>query len=409
MPAETMTTIAGPNVRIFNVKYSPNLGDGLLSECLEQALIAGGADPGTHSLDLAARTQYSDGSENRSAKLRVLEALPALVRPVAVRLPLAVASMRTWQPHYRKGLQGADCAVIGGGNLLADLDLNFPTKLSLAIHEAAWRCVPAFIYGCGVSSGWSRKGLSLMHNALATGAVRGVFVRDERSRKLWDTMFGTRHNLAAQVVRDPGLLACETYPETAPSAGLIGLNITSQLAVKYHSADAPSPAQLEDFYVDFAQATLEQGKSLAIFTNGSPEDRAALSALKPRFAALDGATCIAYPDATTPAQLVAIVGALEGLVAFRMHAIIAAYSCNVPFVALSWDPKLDSFAESVGRSDWLARVTQHSGAQAATMLAGSLGGRLGDNDGQRTQVIAQARQDVGKLYAAIVQALGSQT
>ena len=30
---------SGSVVRCFNVKFSPNLGDGLLSECLEKALI----------------------------------------------------------------------------------------------------------------------------------------------------------------------------------------------------------------------------------------------------------------------------------------------------------------------------------------------------------------------------------
>ena len=40
-------------IRLFNVKYSPNLGDGLLSECLEKALIALGASGDTWSIDLS--------------------------------------------------------------------------------------------------------------------------------------------------------------------------------------------------------------------------------------------------------------------------------------------------------------------------------------------------------------------
>lgn len=395
-----------PKLRLFNVKYSPNLGDGMLSECLEQALINCGADADTHSIDLAGRTEYSEGSENRSAKLRVLEALPGALRPLAVRLPLKLAAKRSWQPHYRRGLESGDCAVIGGGNLLADLDLNFPTKLSLAIHQAARRQLPVFIYGCGVSSGWSRKGRSLVNAALASGAVRGAFLRDERSCSLWADLFGDAHNLPAQVVRDPGLLACETYRigKSVENGGAIGLNITSQLAVKYHSAAAPSPAQLEEFYVSFAQTILAQGRKLAIFTNGSPEDRAALSTLKPRFSSLEGAAHICYPDATTPAQLVTIIAGLQGLIAFRMHAIIAAYSCGVPFVALSWDPKLDSFVQSVGQEKSLVRVTQHTGNDAAHNVLQAIA--ADPDEERRAQVIAEARQDVGKLYAAIKRALG---
>jgi len=402
--AATRAQAARPQVRLFNVKYSPNLGDGLLSECLEHALIAHGADPASSSLDLAARTQYSAGSVNRSAKMQVLEALPAMIRPLAVRLPLALAARRSWLPHYRSGLGAADCVVIGGGNLLADLDLNFPTKLSLAIKEAARRNVPAFIYGCGVSSGWSAKGRSLMDDALATGAMRKVFVRDERSRGLWDEYFGKSHGLPAGIVRDPGLLAAETYgiAGTSPD-GPVGINITSQLAVRYHSKDAPSPQQLDAFYVDCARGLLQAGRTIAVFTNGSPEDRAALAALKPRLSQLPGSGNISYRDATTPGQLVGIIAGLAGIVAFRMHAIIAAFSCGVPFVALSWDPKLDSFVESVGLGDWLCKVTQSGGESAAGQLQAAMA--RGIDEHSRQQVTAQARQNVATLFAEIEMAL----
>lgn len=393
-----------PRVRIFNVKYSPNLGDGLLSECLEAALIAAGADPSTTSIDLAARTHYDTASDSRSLKLRVLEALPHVIRPLAVRLPLALAARLQWGPHYERGLAGAECVVIGGGNLLADLDLNFPTKLSLAIHAAARRGLPAFIYGCGVSGGWSARGRKLIHDALATGAVRGVFVRDERSRELWDAMFGSRHVLPAAVVRDPGLLAGAVYaPPPAPAGAPVGINITSQIALAYHADDAPSPAALDGWYVALAEALLASGHSLAVFTNGSPEDRATLAALRPRLAALAGAQRIAFPEAADPAALVRIIAGLSGLAAFRMHAIIAAYACGVPFLALAWDAKLGSFVESVGQAHWLASVGKSGGAASASLLEAAMA--QGIAPAAREQVVAQARQGVADLARAIAAAL----
>ena len=395
---------SSPNVRLFNVKYSPNLGDGLLSECLEAALIECGADAATHSVDLAARTGYSTGAQGRSLKLRVLEALPGAIRPLAVRLPLALAARRSWSPHYEAGLAGATCAVIGGGNLLADLDLNFPTKLALAIHASARRGLPVFIYGCGVSSGWSGRGLALMHSALATGAVKAVFLRDERSCAIWDDLFGERHGLPAALVRDPGLLASEVYrPKSAGADAPVGINITSQIALAYHAEDAPSPQALDDWYVALAGGLLAHGHSLALFTNGSPEDRTTLAALRPRIAALGAGERVQYPEAGDPAALVAIIAGLRGLAAFRMHAIIAAFSCGVPFLALAWDPKLSSFVDSVGQHGWLCRVTSQSPADAAELLIRAMDEGIPPEARQR--VVAEARQGVGQLFAAIGEAL----
>ena len=65
---------------IFNVKYSPNLGDGLLSECLELELRRAIGRPEVVSLDLAGRDQYGPGSWRREFALTLLERLPARLR-----------------------------------------------------------------------------------------------------------------------------------------------------------------------------------------------------------------------------------------------------------------------------------------------------------------------------------------
>ncbi|RYD26520.1 MAG: polysaccharide pyruvyl transferase family protein, partial [Lysobacteraceae bacterium] len=60
---------------VFNVKYSPNLGDGLLSECLEEELRSCGDDVSVVTVDIAGRTDYGTSGRNRRALLRILEAL----------------------------------------------------------------------------------------------------------------------------------------------------------------------------------------------------------------------------------------------------------------------------------------------------------------------------------------------
>ena len=393
--------------RIFNVKYSPNLGDGLLSECLEQALIESGAAADTWSVDLAGRTGYASGPEGRAMQMRVLHTLPDPLRRLAVRLPLAVQSRRLWRPHYRQALAEADCAVIGGGNLITDLDLNFPTKIGLVVEECARRSLPVFVYGCGVSEHWSARGRALLERALDRRVIRRVFVRDERSRQIWNELAGTAWGLEATPVRDPGLLAAERYgipprnenDEPRP----IGINITSPIALRYHAREAPSPTELEAWYLTLANALVEQGHRIAVFTNGSPEDRAEARRLRPALQALGAHGAVSFPELSTPAELTRFIAGLGAVAAFRMHAVIAAYSCGVPFLALAWDPKLNAFLSSIDREQWLCRPLQVSGAAAAAQLLDAM--RKGIPEPERRRVIGQARRGVIMLQDEIARDL----
>ena len=56
-------------VGTLNVKYSPNLGDGLLAECLEAELRSARPGVETRSIDLAGRTAYGEGLKHRRAIL----------------------------------------------------------------------------------------------------------------------------------------------------------------------------------------------------------------------------------------------------------------------------------------------------------------------------------------------------
>ena len=81
----------GLRVGIFNVKYSPNLGDGLLSECLEAELALTVPGLTIESFDLAGRTDYGSSGRFRGAALSVLQRSPPMVRQVTARFLLGRA------------------------------------------------------------------------------------------------------------------------------------------------------------------------------------------------------------------------------------------------------------------------------------------------------------------------------
>ena len=394
-----------PSVRLFNVKFSPNLGDGLLSECLENALIERGAASDTWSIDLAARTAYGDSMAGRALIMTVLQSLPGPVRGQLVRVPVALKAQQDWRPHYATLLDGADAVVIGGGNLISDIDLNFPTKLTLALEEAEKRGLPAVIYASGVVSGWSATGRRMFRHAFSKDVLKAVFVRDADSKALWDEELAEATGHEARVVRDPGLLASDYYVPPVRDEWrrpVVGLGLMSPIAIQYHAETTITKTMLDRWYVEVAAELVATGYHVVAFTNGSPEDRAYAQALRPALAAV-GCAQADQPLQMTPAELCELIASFDAMIAYRMHAIIAAHSYGVPAIGLAWDRKLRSFMASVGREHYFRDLAATEPCVCAGLVEAAL--REGVPEPERQRVLAEAREGVDQLYDALEAAL----
>lgn len=387
---------------LFNVKYSPNLGDGLLSECLEQELQRSLPGCDVVSIDLAGRSSYpSSHNATRGLALALLDRCPAGMRKVAARVMLEILLAARLRRHYRAGLTGAQAVVVGGGNLLTDADLNFPMKVAGALAQAAKASLPVVVYGVGVAPHWSVEGTRMFTNALAGARVAWASVRDHRSQTSWNAHFADKGIPAANVVVDPGILASLHYPcaPRSSSGRKVGFCVTDPLAVRYHS-DASAAATLDDWYPAALRSLVERGFEVALFTNGSPEDR---DYLHSRFN-----TWIRYAKGPVtldrsfenPGDLAFLVSGCDAVVGHRMHACIAAHSFGVPTVGLRWDVKLDSFFDLAARSAHLL--------DPAVVAPSELGDRTLAAIADRPDpapLIARARQEIA-AFAALVQNLG---
>lgn len=380
-------------IALLNVKYSPNLGDGLLAECLERELAEALGNAEVFSIDLAGREGWDDGvadgddghgdgNNRRARRLALLERLPGPLRQVVAASALTAFSAFTLRPHVRRALAGCDAAVIGGGNLLTDADLNFPIKLLGATREVMRRRLPLAVHAVGAGAHWSRPARRRFASLLGAAPLAHATVRDDRSRVAWMAQLGPRGIAPAAVAGDPGLLAGRHYPAPAPQHDLnprpsharrIGLCITAPLALRYHvgqSGDGasrpPDDATLLAWYGKLASALARQGHQVVLFTNGSPEDRECLSrhaarwtgqgpaadwlgGLAGQIGQVGGRISVAAPFAL-PADLARFVASCDLVIAHRMHACIAAHAFAVPTIGLTWDEKLTSFFAQSGRA-----------------------------------------------------------
>ncbi|WP_300394478.1 polysaccharide pyruvyl transferase family protein [Henriciella sp.] len=391
---------------LLNVKYSPNLGDGIIAECLEAGLRASHPSVKVESCDIAGRKGYGQGI-NRSRELvfAVLDRLPKSVRRQVVAQILKRMIRKSLARHYAESLSGADAALIGGGQLIADADLNFPLKLDAAAYAAGEASVPVGVYGAGVGSHFTKAGLALFRSAFSAGLLCAC-VRDERSRARWDKDFAPP---AASIVNDPGLLSCDTYPHEPRASAerpVIGLGLTNPSTLKLH-ADRESLDRRgwTRFFTTLCEDLLELGYDIQLFTNGAHDDH--------RFA---GAVHDGLPDAlktsghirpapalTEPRDLAALIAGLDGLIAHRLHANIIAYSYGIPHVGLGWDSKMEGFFGEVGRSDFLVSEARPKAGQVAERLQAAM--QLGIDGEKRLSVIETTRTQVNELVSKLLETL----
>lgn len=401
-------------IALLNVKYSPNLGDGLLSECLERELATALPGASVHSIDLAGRRGYPAIRPSRRGHLiAVLEALPGWARQRAARIVLAGLVALRLRRHFRGLLAGCDAVVVGGGNLLTDADLNFPMKIATGLAEARRRNLPVAVHGVGANQSWSPAGRDLFAGALGRARLASATVRDQQSQAAWRALLEPAGLPPAELAGDPGLLAARHFRRGPPAfdGPVAGLCVTAPMALRYHATGHPGaapgdaePEVAEDsWYGAAARALVAAGLRVALFTNGSPEDRDYLARMGPRWiGAARGPVTMTNPFAD-PAELVSFISSCDLIVAHRMHACIAAHAFAIPTIGLKWDVKLESFFALAGRSALIAATEDLSPDRLTALARRAIA--EGVDRAALQQLIARTSNDVARMARRLTAAV----
>lgn len=335
------------------VMYSPNLGDGVIAECYSSVASQAGSD--VRWLDLAGRTDFAPAKMSmRTHALTVLNALPRGLSDQIASMLVSKQISNRLVPLAEDVMKDAQGVVIGGGQLFADANMNFPMKIGKVVEIAAGRGLPIAIHAVGVAAKWSPPAQAYFRAALGAQSLCYISVRDHRSRD----------NLAAhiqsfglkapeiQIYPDPGFLASKAVP-ACPEGTEIGIGVTHPAALRNHGA-----SNIRDTAQSFAARFIALGKQLhaagdrvAFFTNGSPEDEVCLEHVRRLLAPQNGMRVVDRPQ--TPKKLMQLISGFKAVVSHRMHASIVAYSYGIPFVGMSWDPKLEGVFDLMDRRPFL--------------------------------------------------------
>ena len=355
----------------FGLRYSPNFGDGVISDCMAFGLQHLHPDAQIETVDISGRDGYGVVTvKSRALIIGLLHYLPQWIRHRLAHWKLGKL-LDEVEPAWRTTLANADLAIIGGGMLFSDASLNFPIKVARVCDLLTETDTPTAVYGVGVSRNWSPAGTELFSKVFNTD-LKMVAMRDETSRRAWAAQTPAA-SFEPTLVLDPGILALDCYGPVAEKTNRIGICVTDPRILGHHadSEIAGGARGANAFYTDLINALVYRGHKVTLFTNGAEEDARAMAevAADPRMAAHKSSGFLSLaPTASTPAELAKIIGSMKGVIAHRLHACIVAYSYGCPIVGLGWDQKLQSFFGLVEALDHFVEDPKVTGDTLADMM-----------------------------------------
>lgn len=257
--------------------------------------------------------------------------------PAATEQTYGVKAVNRWKmKEIRQLLKTADGLISGGGSLMQDqTGMKTIPYYAGVIQIAKWLKKPVFVYA---------QGMGPINHPLSKFIVRKVFnkveqitVRDKASQALL-TEIGVRKE--ATIVPDPvmGLngsdFRCDWLEKVA-------LAPKSYIAVSVR--DWPSTVAYKEKIAHSLDELARQGEQIVFLPMHGEHD----FVTSQEVAGLMKETSLTAPAELSIEEKIAVIGQSQLLIGMRLHSLIFSAIYATPFIAISYDPKIDAFADIV--------------------------------------------------------------
>ncbi|KYG59429.1 polysaccharide pyruvyl transferase family protein [Planococcus maritimus] len=251
----------------------------------------------------------------------------------------------------KKHISETDVVVIGGGHLLIDNYLNFPTAIDNIVKEAKIQGIPVIFAFVGAKGPWSKTAKELLTSALEYATY--IVVRDRDSKEF---LLSINKNLNEKLVAisDPALFVKEIIGVSSEEKVKtnIGLGIMDPNEIRRHSNLRWSRRKSALWWSELAKNLVSKGYQVSIFTNGAATDNGFVEYfIKKELKDVQEVDYCEYP--TTHVMLLNSIKKQDIIIAQRLHACLPAISLGKITFGLAWDRKLENILKELDLADFL--------------------------------------------------------
>ena len=246
--------------------------------------------------------------------------------------------------YYMENLAGSDLIVIiGAGTIKYHARTDFSPYYDLVVKYAQRKSIPVIVSSAGVESKFIQKDIRCKRfkHALSNPTIRMITTRDDI-----DELKKYVNNRFCEItkVADFGIYANEVYGIEKTDSKCVGIGIIASSRFSQFKKGITRKDYF-DTIISLTELLDKENLEWRFFTNGDIEDTMDAHEIC-KLLGKTPETVLAVP--TTPFELVKTISGFMGIITSRLHSCIVAYSLNIPFVAISWNNKLEYFAENIG-------------------------------------------------------------
>lgn len=410
-PAQQSPSNSPLRIAICGEIHSDNLGDGVIADSLSYLILHAEPNALVERIDINDRpSSISQSTPTKSNKLPLLHSIQQIPGFFGInpslrwyrRLRELIRTLHASTKPFPKPFHPYDLVIIGGGQLIVDNDLWFPSRILLTLHRLDKHSRCFAIHACGSGATWSSTGRLLAKRILANPKMISRSFRDQSSiDRAIQHLNCTPSSLL--LAPDPALWAAETYGvEKTKESQLFGLGIMTPPCDIQGSESSDAKWLNEPFLVDLWSNLIEKmliaKLQIQLFTNGDADDDLFAKKIFDQIPNHLKSQIQFAPKPSSPKELVQRIATYRGIIAMRLHASIIAYSLNIPCIAITWDDKLRQFGKLTATEERIFEQTNTTPTSLLTALQKAINSNSDPEQWNRIRL--QTAQSVSELIAA---------
>ena len=327
-----------------------NLGDPLSFDCSKYMI---------HQIDPRAEVEYLDfkgrtsleRNNSKSTGVNIIKSIYSFLKSIFGTHIQELAFQRRRQhceQYYDEHFKNASLVVVvAAGTITYDVRLDCGPYYSLVAKYAEKYNIPVVVSSGGVENPYktSDKRCKRLSDALSSKAYKIVTTRDNLSEL---KKYVRNPDTIVDKIADIGVWSSETFHiQKDPATTLVGIGIITYKRFAEFKKGI-SHDQYNQTIIEVITQLEAEGHQWKMFTNGLEADyENAVEICNSIHRSPE--ECVAVPK--TPYELVKIISGFKGIITSRLHSCIIAYSLEIPYIALSWNNKLDYFSEAIGYTE----------------------------------------------------------